>query len=209
MNKLEFEEGEELENKLPTFVQWWRKQVRSRKNIYFIDYAKAFDCVDHKKLWKILKGMDIPDHLNCFVRNLYAGQGATVTTKLGITDWFKIGQGVHQGCIFSPCLFNLCAKYIMWNARLDESQAGIKISGRNVNNLRYTDSVQSLSHVQLFVTPWTAARQASLFINSQSLLNSCQLSWWCHPTISSSAVPFSFCLQSFPAWGFSLMSPFR
>ena len=154
MNKLDFKEGEELENKLPTFVQWWRKQVSSRKNIcvYFIDYAKTFDCVDYKKLWKILQEMGIPDHCSCLLRNQDAGQKATVTTKLGITDWFKIGQGVHQGCIFSPCLFNLCAKYIRWNARLDASQAGIKISGRNVNNLRYTDSVQSLSRVWLFAT---------------------------------------------------------
>ena len=87
--------------------------MRSRKNIYFIDYAKAFDFVDHKKLWKILQEMGIPDHCSCLLRNQDAGQEATVTTKLGITDWFKIGQGVHQGCILSPCLFNLCAKYIM------------------------------------------------------------------------------------------------
>ena len=107
------------------------------KNIYFyfIDYAKAFDCVDHNKLWKILKEMGIPDHLTCLLANLYVGQEATVRT----TDWFQIGKGVRQGCILSPCLFNLHAEYIMRNAGLDEVQAGIKIAGRNINNLRYAD----------------------------------------------------------------------
>ena len=108
-----------------------------KKNIYFcfIDYAKAFDYVDHNKPWKILQEMGIPDHLTCLLRNLYAGQEATVRT----TDWFQIGKEVCQGCILSPCLFNLYAKYIMQNARPDEAQAGIKIAGRNVNNLRYAD----------------------------------------------------------------------
>ena len=112
-----------------------------QKNIYFcfIDYAKAFDCVDHNKLWKILKEMGIPDHLTCLLRNLYAGQEATVRTGHGPTDWFQIGKGVRQGCILSPCLFNLYAEYIMRNAGLDEAQAGIKIAGRNINNLRYAD----------------------------------------------------------------------
>ena len=112
-----------------------------QKNIYFcfIDYAKAFDCVDHNKLWKILKEMGIPDHLTCLLRNLYAGQEATVRTGHGTADWFQIGKGVLQGCILSPCLFNFYAEYIMWNARLDEIQTGIKIAGRNINNLRYAD----------------------------------------------------------------------
>ena len=112
-----------------------------QKNIYFcfIDYDKAFDCVDHNKLWKILKEMGIPDHLTCLLRNLYAGQDATVRTGHGTTDWFQIGKGVLQGCILSPCLFNLCAEYIMRNAGLEEAQAGIKIAGRNINNLRYAD----------------------------------------------------------------------
>uniref|UniRef100_A0A4W2E916 Reverse transcriptase domain-containing protein n=1 Tax=Bos indicus x Bos taurus TaxID=30522 RepID=A0A4W2E916_BOBOX len=112
-----------------------------QKNIYFcfIDYAKAFDCVDHNKLWKILKEMGIPDHLNCLLRNLYAGQEATVRTGHGTTDWFQIGKGVCQGCILSPCLFNLYAEYIMRNAGLEETQAGIKIARRNINNLRYAD----------------------------------------------------------------------
>ena len=104
----------------------------------FIDYAKAFDFVDHNKLWKILKEMGIPDHLTCLLRNLYAGQEATFRTGHG-TDWFQIGKGVRQGCILSPCLFNLYAEYIMRNAGLEEAQAGIKIAGRDINNLRYAD----------------------------------------------------------------------
>ena len=112
-----------------------------QKNIYFcfIDYAKAFDCVDHNKLWKILQEMGIPDHLICLLRNLYSGQEATVRTGHGTTDWFQIGKGGCQGCILSPCLFNLYAEYIMKNAGLEEAQAGIKIAGRNINNLRYED----------------------------------------------------------------------
>ena len=112
-----------------------------QKNIYFcfIDYAKAFDYVDHKKMWKILKEMEIPNHLSCLLRNLYAGQEATFRTEHGTTDWFQIGKGVHQGCILSPCLFNLHAEYIMRNAGLDETQAGIKITVRNINNLSYED----------------------------------------------------------------------
>ena len=105
----------------------------------FIDYDKGFDCVDHSKLWKILQEMGIPVHLTCLLRNLYAGQEATVRTGSGTTDWFQIGKGVCQSCILSPCLFNLYAKYIMQNAGLDEAQAGIKIAGRNINNLRYAD----------------------------------------------------------------------
>ena len=112
-----------------------------QKNIYFcfIDYAKAFDYVDHNKLWKILKEMGIQDHLTCLLRNLHAGQEATVRIGHGTTDWFQIGKGVCQGCILSPCLFNLYAEYIMRNAGLEEAQAGIKIAQRNINNLRYAD----------------------------------------------------------------------
>ena len=102
-------------------------------------YAKAFDCADHNKLWKILKEMGIPDHLNCLLKNLYARQEAAVRTGHGTMDWFQIGKGVHQGCILSPCLFNLYTEYIMRNARLDEAKAGIKITRRNINNLRYAD----------------------------------------------------------------------
>ena len=112
-----------------------------KENIYFcfIDYAKAFDCVDHNQRWKILKEIGIPDHLTCLLRNLYAGQEETVRTGHGTTDWFQIGKGIHQGCILSPCLFDLYAEYIMRNAGLEETQAGIKIAGRNINNLRYAD----------------------------------------------------------------------
>ena len=122
-------------------ICWIIKKARQfQKNIYFcfIDYAKAFDSVDHNKLWKILKEMGILDHLPCPLRNLYAGQEATVRTRHGTTDWFKIEKGVCQGCILSLCLYNLYAKYIMQISRLAESPAGIKIAGRN-NNLRYTD----------------------------------------------------------------------
>ena len=115
------------------------KRVPEKHNFCFIDYAKAFDCVDHNKLRKILKEMGIPDHLTCLLRNLYAGQEATVRTGHGTTDWFQIGQGVCQGCILSPYLFNLYAEYIMRNAGLEEARAGIKIAGRNINNLRYAD----------------------------------------------------------------------
>ena len=123
-------------------ICWIIKKVKEfQKNIYFcfIDYTKAFDCVDSNKLWKILKEMGIPDHLTCLLRNLYAGQEATVITGHGTMDWFQTGKGVCQGCILSLCLFNLHAEYIMQNAGLDEAQARIKIAGRNINNFRYAD----------------------------------------------------------------------
>ena len=123
-------------------ICWIIKKAREfQKSIYFcfIDYAKAFDCVDHNKLWKFLKEMGIPDHLTCLLRNLYAGQQATVRTGDGTTDGFQKGKGVYQGCILSPCLFNFYAEYIMRNAGLEEVQAGIKIARRNTNNLRYAD----------------------------------------------------------------------
>ena len=139
--KLVLEKAEEPEIKLPTSARSSKKQESSRKNIYFclIDHAKAFDCMDHNKVWKILKEMGIPDHLTRLLRNLYAGQEATVRTGHGTTDWFQIRKGVHQGCIWSPCLFNLHAEYIMRKAGLEEAQARIKIAGRNINNLRYAD----------------------------------------------------------------------
>ena len=141
MFKLVLEKAEEPEIKLPTSAGSWKKRESFQKNIdfCFIDYAKAFDCVDHNKLWKILKEMEIPDHLTCLLRNLYAGQVATVTSGHETTDWLQIGKGVCQGCILSPCLFNLYVEYIMRNAGLEEPQAGIKIAGRNINNLRYAD----------------------------------------------------------------------
>ena len=110
-----------------------------------MDYAKTFDCMDHNKLWKILQEMGIPDHLTCLLRNLDAGQEATNRTGHRTKDWFKTGKGVHQGCILSPCLFNLYAGYTMQNAELDESQAVIKIAGRNINNLRYVDDTSLMA----------------------------------------------------------------
>ena len=120
-------------------ICWIIEEAREfQKNIYFcfIDQAKAFDCVDHNKLWKILKEMGIPDRLTCLLRNLHAGQEATVRTRHGTTDWLQIGKGVRQGCILLPCLFNLYAEYIMRNSGLDEPQGGVRISRRNNNNLR-------------------------------------------------------------------------
>ena len=140
--KLVLEKAEDPEIKLPTLTGSLKKQDSSRKNIYFcfIDYAKAFGCVDHNKLWKILKEMEIPDHLTCLLRNLYVGQEATVRTGHETTDWFQIGKAVRQGCILSLCFFNIYAEYIMRNAGLEEPQAGIKIAGRNINiNPRYAD----------------------------------------------------------------------
>ena len=130
MFKLDVEKVEEPEIKLPTYVGSLKKQESSRKNIYFcfIDYAKAFDYVNHNKLWKILQEMGIPDHLTCLLRNLYACQEAAVRTVHGTTCWFQIDKGVHQGCILSPCFFNLHAEYTMRNAELDKAQAGIKIA---------------------------------------------------------------------------------
>ena len=141
MFKLVLEIAEEPEIKLPTSTGSWKKQSEFQKNISFcfIDYAKASDCVDQNKLWKILKEMGIPDYLTCLLRNLYAGKEATVRTGHGKTDWFQIGKGVHQGSILSPCLFNFYAEYIMRNTGLEEAQSGIKIAGRNINNLIYAD----------------------------------------------------------------------
>ena len=140
MFKLVLEKAEEPKIKLPTSAGSSKKLRKFLKNIYFcfIDYAKVFDCVDHNKLWKILKEMGMPD-LTCLLRNLYAGEEATVRTGHGTTDWFQIRKGVRQGCILSPCLFNFYAEYIMRSTGQEEAQAGIKISGRNINNLRYAD----------------------------------------------------------------------
>ena len=145
--KLILEKAEEPEIKLPTSSWSSKKEESSRKNIYlcFIDYAKAFDYVDHNKPGKILKEMGIPDHLTCLLRNLYAGHKAKVRTGHGTTDWFQIGKGVCQRCILSPCLFNFYAEYIMRNAGLDEAQAEIMIAWRNINNLRYADDTTLLA----------------------------------------------------------------
>ena len=131
-------------------IHWIIKKARKfPKNIYFcfIDYAKAFDCVDHNKLWKFLKQMGVPDHLTC-LRNLFAGREATVRTGHGTTDCFQTGIGLCQGCILSPCLFNLYAEYIMWNARLDEAEAGIKIARENINNLRYAVDITLMAECE-------------------------------------------------------------
>ena len=136
-----FRKGRGTRNQIAN-IRWIMEKAREfQKYIYFcfIDYAKAFDCVDHNKLWKILKEMGIPDYLTCLLRNLYAGQEATVRTGHGTTDWFQIGKGVCQGCILLPCLFTFYAEYIIRNTGLEEAQAGTKIARRNINNLRYAD----------------------------------------------------------------------
>ena len=141
LNQIPYDYTDQIAN-----IHWIIKEAREfQKNICFIDYAKAFDCVDHNKLWKILKEMGIPDHLTCLLRNLYAGQEATVRIGHRRTDWFQIGKAVRQGSILSPCLFNLYAEYIMRNSGVDEAQAGIKISGRNINNLRYADDIKHMA----------------------------------------------------------------
>ena len=145
-----FRKGRGTRNQIAN-ICWIIKKAREfQKNIYvcFIDYAKSFDCVDHNKLWKILKVMGIPDHLTCLLRNLYAGQEATFRTGHGTTDWFQIGNGVCQGCILSPCLFNLYAEYIMRNAGLKEVQARIKIARRNSKNLRYADDTTLKAEIE-------------------------------------------------------------
>ena len=148
--KLDIEKAEEPDQ--IANIHWIIKTAREfQKNIYFcfIDYAKAFDCVDHNKLWKILQEMGILGYLTCLLRNLYTGREAIVRTGHGTTDWFQIGKGVRQGCILSPCLFNLYAEYIMRNAGLDKAQAGIKIAGRNLNNLRYDTTLMAESKEEL------------------------------------------------------------
>ena len=136
-----FRKGRGTRDQIANICLIIEKAREFHKNIYFcfLDYAKAFDYVDHNKLWKILKEMGIPDHLTCLLRNLYAGQEATVRTAHGKTDSFQIGKGVRQDCMLSPCLFNFYAEYIMRNTGLEETQAGIKIAGRHINNLRYAD----------------------------------------------------------------------
>ena len=154
-------------------ICWIIKKAREfQENIYFCftDYAKPFDCVDQHKLWKILK--EIPDHLICLLRNLYAGQESTVRTGHGTTGWFQIGKGVCQGYILSPCLFNLYAEYNMWNARLDEAQARIKIARRNINNLRYADDTTLMAESEeelksLLMKVKEESKKAGLQLNIQ------------------------------------------
>ena len=139
--QVRFRKGRGIRDQIANIPWIIEKSREFRKNIYFcfIDYAKDLDWLDHSKLWKILKEMGTPDLLTCFLRNLYAGQEATVRNGHGTTDWFQIGKRVCEGCILSPCLFNFYAEYIMRNAGMDEAQAGIKIARRNINNLRYAD----------------------------------------------------------------------
>ena len=166
-----------LLSNLDQFIRWIIEKAREfQKNTYFwfIDYTKAFDCVDHNKLWKILKEMGIPDCLTCLVRNLYASEEATVRTEHETTNWFQIGKGVHLGCILSPCLFNFYAEYIMRNARLDEAQAGIKITGRNINNLRYADDTTLMAEDEeelkrLLMKVKEVSEKAGLKLNIQKM----------------------------------------
>ena len=174
MFKMDLEKAEEPEIKFLTSAGSSKKAREFHKNIYFcfIDYAKAFDCVDHNKLWKILKKMGIPDHLTCLLRNLYAGQEAIVTTGHGTTDWFQIRKGVRQGCILSTCLFNLYAEYIMRNAGMDEAQGGIKIAGRNISNLRYADDTTLMAEseekpMSLLIKVKEESEKAGLKLNIQ------------------------------------------
>ena len=137
-----FRKGRGIKDQISN-IHWIIKNPKIfQENIYFcfIDYVKTFDCVDHNKLWKILRYIGIPDQFTCLLRNLYAGQEARVRTRQGKTGWFQIGKGVLQGCILSPCLFNLYSEYLTWNARLDEAQCGIKVVRRSINNLRYAEN---------------------------------------------------------------------
>ena len=156
-----------------------------QKNIYFcfIDSTEVFDCGDHDKLWKILQEMGIPDHLTCLLRNLYVGQKATVRTRHGTTDWFLILKGVSQGCILSPCLFNFYAEYIMWNARLDDSEAGIKIAWRNINNLRYADDTALKAESEeelknLLMRVQEESEKVDLKLNTEKIMTSSPIISW-------------------------------
>ena len=149
MFKVDLEKAKGPEIKLPTYIGSWKRK-EFQKNIYFcfIDYTKAFDCVDHSKLWKILKEMGIPDHLTCLLRNLYAGQEATLKIGCGTTDWFQIRKGICQSCILSPCLFNFYAEFIMRNSELEETEAGIKIAGTNIKKLRYAEYIIIMAEIE-------------------------------------------------------------
>ena len=148
MFKLDLEKAEDMRSNCQHLLNHIKSKRVSEKNICFIDYAKAFDCVDHNKQSKILKETGIPDHLTCLLRNLYAGQEATLRTRYEKMDWFQIGKGVHQCCMLSDCFFKLYAEYIMWNARVDEAQTGIKIAVRNINNVRYVDDTTLMAETE-------------------------------------------------------------
>jgi len=205
-----FRKGREPEIKLPTFSRIMEKAREYQKNIYFcfIDYAKAFDCVDHNKLWGILKEMGIPDHLTCLLRNLYACQEAIVRTGHGTTHWFQIGKGVHQGCILSPCLFNLYTEYIMRNAGLEETQAGIKTARTNINNLRYADDttlmVKSEEELKsLLMTVKVESEKVGLKLNIQKtkiMASGPITSWDRWETVETVSDFISFGLQNHCRW---------
>ena len=164
-----FRKGRGTRDKISN-IHWIIEKTREfQKNIYycFTEYTKAFDCVDHNKLWEILNEMGIPDHLTCLLRNLYAGQEETVRTGHGTTDWFQIGKGVHEGCILSPCLFNSYAECIIWNAGLDEAQAGIKIAGRNINNLRYAGDTTLMAEIEEEKPWWKWKRSGKCRLKTQ------------------------------------------
>ena len=180
MLKLILEKAEEPEI---TNICWITEKAREFQQdicFCFINLSKAFDCVDHNKLWKVLKEMGIPDHLTCLLRNLYAGQETTVRTGHGTTDWFQIGKGVHQGHILSPCFFNFYAEYIMRNAWLDEAQAGIKIARRNINNLREADDTTLMAESKeelksLLMKVKEESEKAKMKIMASSPITSCQI----------------------------------
>ena len=166
-------------------IRWIIKKARElQKNFYFcfIDYAKAFNCVDHNKLWKILKDMGIPDHLNCLLRNLYAGQEAAVRTRQETTDWFQIGKGVRQGCMFCHPAYLTYAEYIMQNAGLDEVQAGIKIAGRNISNLKYADDTtfmaESEEALKSFLMKQSEKADLKLNIQKTKIMSSGPITSW-------------------------------
>ena len=164
-------------------ICWIIKKGREfQKNIYFclIDYAKVFDCVGHNRLWKILQEMGIPDHLTCLLRNLYAGQEATVRNEHGTTDWFQIGKGVRQGCILSPCLFNLYAEYIMTNAGLCKAQAGIKIAGRNINNLKYADDTTLMAEIEELKSLLMKVKEESEKVGLKLNIQKTKIIWFHH-----------------------------
>ena len=170
-----FRKGRGIRDQIANICWIIEKATEFQKNSYFCftDYAKAFDCVDHNKLWKILKEIQIPDHPTCLLRNLYAGQEATVRTRHG-TDWLKIGKGLWQDCILSPCLFNLNAEHNKRNAGLDEAQAGIKIAGRSINNLRYADDTTLMAESEeelksLLMKVKEDSEKAGLKLNIQKL----------------------------------------
>ena len=186
-NQAGFRKGRGTRDQIANICWIMEKAREFQKNIYFcfIDYTKAFDCVDHNKLWKILQEMGIPDHLTCLLRNLCAGQEATIRTGHGTTDWFQIGKGLCQGCILSPCLFNLYAEYIRQSARLDEAQAGIKISGRNINKLIYTDdttltseSEEELKSLLMKVKEESEKVGLKLSIQKTKIMASCPITSW-------------------------------